>query len=121
MTSRVDSAVTDMTGPGAPPRRNGELVFEAPWQGRAFGMALGVVERLGLQWKDFQQRLIAEIAAHPDAPYYDCWVGALEELLLDRGVVSAQEMESAQRTAREPEASPVTAAAVRRTPQARTP
>jgi nitrile hydratase accessory protein len=100
MTSKVDSAVTAMTGPAAPPRRNGELVFDAPWQGRAFGMALGVVERLGLQWSDFQQRLIAAIAAHPDAPYYDCWVAALERLLLDYGLMSADDIEAAQQTVR---------------------
>jgi nitrile hydratase accessory protein len=100
MTPRVDAAVTAMTGPAAPPRRNGELVFDAPWQGRAFGMAVGVVEHLGLQWKDFQQRLIAEIAAHPEAPYYDAWVAALERLLLEHRAVTADEMEAARETVR---------------------
>lgn len=93
MNVRVDAAVTTMSGPEAPPRRNGELVFDAPWQGRAFGMAVGIVERLGLEWKAFQQRLIAEIAAHPEAAYYDCWVAALERLLLDYGAVTAEELE----------------------------
>ena len=77
MTSRVDAAVTALRGPLAPPRRNGELVFEAPWQGRAFGIALAVVERLGLEWRTFQEHLIAEIATRPEAPYYECWVAAL--------------------------------------------
>ena len=62
MTVHVDSAVTAMTAAAAPPRRNGELVFDAPWQGRAFGMALGVVKHLGLEWGAFQQRLISAIA-----------------------------------------------------------
>ncbi len=100
MTMRVDAAVTAMTGPAAPPRRNGELVFDAPWQGRAFGMAVAVVERLGLEWKAFQQRLIAAIAAHPEAPYYDCWVAALEQLVLDYGAVSAEELHTACATVR---------------------
>jgi len=95
MTVRVDTAVGAMSGAAAPPRRNGELVFDAPWQGRAFGMAVGVVERLGLEWDAFQQRLIAAIAAHPDAPYYDCWVAALERLVLDSAAVTAEEMEAA--------------------------
>ena len=43
-------AVTAMTGAAALPRRNGELVFDAPWQGRAFGLALALVQRLGLEW-----------------------------------------------------------------------
>ena len=100
MTTRVDAAVTAMTGAAAPPRRNGELVFDAPWQGRAFGMAVGLVERLGLEWSAFQQRLIAAIAAHPEAPYYDCWVAALERLALDYGAATAEEMEAAQETVR---------------------
>jgi nitrile hydratase accessory protein len=96
MTPHVDAAVTAMTGAAAPPRRNGELVFDAPWQGRAFGMAVGVVERLGLEWKAFQQRLIAQIAAHPEAPYYDCWMAALEQLVLDYSAVTADELDAAR-------------------------
>ncbi len=76
------------SGPAAPPRRNGELVFEAPWQGRAFGMALAVVRRLNLPWREFQRHLIAAIAASPDAPYYDSWVAALEALVVERGLAS---------------------------------
>jgi nitrile hydratase accessory protein len=100
MTTRVESAVTAMRGAAAPPRRNGELVFDAPWQGRAFGMAVGLVERLGLDWGAFQQRLIAAIAAHPEAPYYDCWVAALERLVLDYGAATAAELEAAREMVR---------------------
>jgi nitrile hydratase accessory protein len=88
----VDAAVADMRGPAALPRRNGELVFEAPWEGRAFGLALAVVRQLGLEWSEFQRHLIAAIAAHPEAPYYDCWVSALERLVLERGAVAADEL-----------------------------
>ena len=100
MTPRVDAAVTAMTGLAAPPRRNGELIFDAPWQGRVFGMAVGVVESLGLEWKAFQQRLIAAFAAQPEAPYYDCWVAALESLVLDHGAVTVEEMKAARHTVR---------------------
>jgi nitrile hydratase accessory protein len=91
----LDPAVAGMTGAAALPRRNGELVFEAPWQGRALGMALAVVERLGLPWRAFQEHLIAAIAARPEAPYYDCFVAALEELLVARGVVAHDEVDRA--------------------------
>jgi nitrile hydratase accessory protein len=90
----VDTAVADMPGPAALPRRNGELVFEAPWEGRAFGLALAVVRQLGLDWSEFQRHLIAEIAKHPEAPYYECWVTALEALVLDRRVVATGELEA---------------------------
>ena len=91
-TVRPGAEVTGMSGPAALPRRNGELVFEAPWQGRAFGMALAVVERLGVPWAEFQRRLIAEIAAHPDAPYYDAWLAALERLVVEHGLATADEL-----------------------------
>jgi nitrile hydratase accessory protein len=93
----LDAAVTAMTGGAALPRRNGELVFEAPWQGRVFGIALAVVRRLGVDWSEFQRRLITAIAEHPDAPYYDCWVAALERLVIDHQLVAARELDDAQR------------------------
>jgi nitrile hydratase accessory protein len=92
---KIDPAVAAMTGDAAPPRRNGELVFAAPWEGRAFGMALAVVQGLGLPWMEFQQRLIAAIAAAPDAPYYESWTAALERLVLDHGVCTAEELAAA--------------------------
>ena len=93
MSERPGAEVTGMTGPAALPRRNGELVFEAPWQGRAFGMALAVVERLGLPWTEFQRRLIEEIDRRPEAPYWDAWLAALERLVVERGVASQDEIE----------------------------
>ena len=97
----LDPAVAEMEGDAALPRRNGELVFEAPWQGRALAMALAVVERLGLPWSEFQTRLIAAIAARPDAPYYESWVAALETLLVEHGVVSMDAIEQASARVRE--------------------
>ena len=80
-------AVPAMDGAAAPPRKNGELVFEAPWQSRAFGMAVALYEAGRFEWNDFRERLIEEIARAPDAPYYACWTAALERLLFDRGMV----------------------------------
>ena len=33
-----------ITGHDGPPRANGELVFEAPWESRAFGVAVALHE-----------------------------------------------------------------------------
>jgi nitrile hydratase accessory protein len=93
VTVRPGPEITEMTGAAALPRRNGELVFEAPWQGRVLGMALAVVERLGLPWVEFQRRLIDEIDAHREAPYWDCWLAALERLVVERGVVAAEDLD----------------------------
>jgi hypothetical protein len=68
----------DLAGPAAPPRRNGELVFDAPWEAHAFGLALALLQREKLGWDAFRPQLVAAIAAHPDAAYYECLVEALE-------------------------------------------
>jgi nitrile hydratase accessory protein len=88
----------DVSGPAAPPRRNGELVFEAPWESRIFGATLALVERGALDWETFRARLIAAIAVHDaqhpgePTPYWSCWLSALESLLSDAGVCHPDEL-----------------------------
>ena len=76
------------------PRDNGQLVFEEPWQGRALGMGVATLERLGLNWTDFRPYLVSAIRVHEAAPgetaadaYYAAFLAALEELLRERGVM----------------------------------
>jgi nitrile hydratase accessory protein len=84
----VDAALGDE----APlPRDNGELVFEEPWQGRAVGMAVVALDRLGVPWADFRRHLAGAIAAHPASQdesaataYYAAWLDTLETLLAER-------------------------------------
>lgn len=94
-----------LDGPGAPPRLNGELVFDAPWQARAFGMAAGLVEAGQIDWPQFQAALIERVgradADHTDteqthadrtdtgrpAVYWQCWLEALGELLEGVGIL----------------------------------
>jgi cobaltochelatase CobN len=86
-----------LEGPAALPRRNGELVFEEPWQGRAFGMAVALHEQGLFAWEEFRQELIARIAAAEAAggpfDYYEAWLGAFERLLANRGLVSGGQLE----------------------------
>lgn len=100
-TVAVAPEVTEMSGVAALPRQNGELVFAAPWQGRAFGLALAVVRHLGVPWREFQTHLIAAITAEPGAPYYDCWVVALERLVLERRIATAGEIDELCRAVRD--------------------
>jgi nitrile hydratase accessory protein len=85
----VDRRVADLEGL---PRKNGELVFAAPWQSRIFGMAVALNERGTYEWDDFRRRLVDEIARDPDRDYYGSWLGALERLLLDTRVLSDTEL-----------------------------
>jgi nitrile hydratase accessory protein len=94
-------ATLDLAGPAAPPRRNGELVFEAPWESRLFGVTLALCRAGCFEWEEFRQALIAAIAeweraGHPPESwrYYRCWASALERVLASRGLCSAPELES---------------------------
>ena len=54
MTSTADRWIADMEGQAAMPRKNGEFVFEAPWEGRAFGMAVALKDQGHCEWGDFR-------------------------------------------------------------------
>ena len=76
------------------PRRNGELVFDAPWESRAFGLAAAVVETcFGKDWEPFRLRLIAAITADGARPYWESWTVALEDLLVTTALLSADDLE----------------------------
>lgn len=83
-----------LTGALAPPMMNGEAVFEAPWQGRVFGMAHALAAAGHFGWDDFRACLIEELAEWDRAgtgefAYYDHFQRALERLLETREVISA--------------------------------
>src|SRR5204862_349781 len=92
----IDAEIAQATGPAALPRRNGELVFTAPWQGRAFGMAVALRQARQFAWRDFQERLEREIGAAGPADdathYYEHWLAALERLAVERGLVDGAEL-----------------------------
>ena len=83
--------IADMTGQAALPRKNGELVFEEPWQGRIFGMTVAMRHDALFEWREFQARLIAEIARAERegeaSTYYERWLRAFERLIADRGLL----------------------------------
>jgi nitrile hydratase accessory protein len=96
-TSRPD---IEIEGPAAPPRRNGELVFQEPWEGRAFGLAVTLRDEGHLPWDAFRRRLIGAIAnadslpaGEPRPGYYENWLAALRHLLVGSGVTTETEIE----------------------------
>lgn len=93
----VDRVVAVMEGQAALPRQNGELVFEEPWQGRVFGMAVALHERGLYEWEEFRQTLIARIAAAEARPaafaYYEIWLQTFEALLARKHLVTNSELD----------------------------
>ena len=90
----------DLEGPAAPPRANGELVFEQPWQGRAFGLAMTLTEQGVVSYEAFRDHLIARIAAwEADPPtepysYYAQWLQALEDVLAEQALVATADVDA---------------------------
>lgn len=83
----------DTDGPAAPPRSNGELIFDEPWESRAFAMAVALAEAGVFTWPQFRTALVARIsrwqASGADWHYYRQWLGALEDVLGTSGAVSS--------------------------------
>jgi nitrile hydratase beta subunit-like protein len=70
------------------PRRNGEMVFDAPWESRAFGLAAAYLDASGQGWEAFRTHLKEAVAELPDStPYYQAWVVALDRLMAADGIV----------------------------------
>jgi nitrile hydratase accessory protein len=102
-TSFEQFAAASMLGQKeAPPRSNGELLFQRAWEGRAFGMAIALSKKGHYEWEDFRRELISSIAEWEDQhgndglewDYYQRWLLALERLLKEAYLLNYQELES---------------------------
>lgn len=97
MPADIDRDVADLKGAAALPRKNGELVFNQPWEGRIFGMALALRSQTPYAWSDFRERLERQIAAagpsDDGSRYYEHWLGAFEALLNDMELLTPAELE----------------------------
>ena len=96
MALEPDRQIADMDGASSLPRKNGELVFDAAWEARVFGMTISMHERQLFAWNEFRDHLIEEIAtadrAGSDSTYYERWLEAFEHLLVERGLLSHEEL-----------------------------
>ena len=100
MSLALPEEVELMDGVSALPRDNGDLVFAAPWEGRALAMAVALVDRLDLPWDVFRQQLMRAIADDPDRPYYESWAAALETMVVALDLVTPAELDRATPTER---------------------
>ncbi len=60
-----------------------EPTFAAPWEARAFALAVALRDAGHLRWPDFSERLAARLAAdeHGDATSSEHWLAALEDVI----------------------------------------
>jgi len=88
-TQAIPSIPCDAEGP----------VFREPWEAQAFALTLHLYDRGLFSWPEWAQTLGAEIkraqvAGDPDtgATYYRHWLAALERIVAEKGVTSAQSL-----------------------------
>lgn len=79
-----------METPGLP-RDEAGPVFREPWEAQAFAMAVAAHQAGCFTWPEWTAALGRRIAAG-DAPYYEQWMAALEELLVGKGILTGAEL-----------------------------
>ena len=77
-------------------RLDPDHVFSAPWEARAFALALKLSESGHFTWDEFRAHLIAEVGASDrirardgtsdQGEYYEHFLRALEKLLDEKGI-----------------------------------
>lgn len=102
MDGIADMGGTPGWGPAHPPRRD-EPVFEEPWQGRAFALAI-LASRIacgGINTDAFRHALERlDRAAYLDDGYYGRWVNAGELMLTERSILAPGAIEARARNLR---------------------
>ena len=96
---QTPSYISNMEGKSSLPRKNGELVFQEPWEGKIFAMAVALNKRDLYPWNDFRDKLIEEIRRteknDPDHEtekyYYEHWQKAFEKLLIEKKIVTQEQ------------------------------
>ena len=95
---QADRQISAMEAQIALPRENGELVFQAPWEARAFGLAVALNQQDLYKWREFSAELAATIAEaeQNDDPssYYTRWIASLEELIIAKGLLSREQLDA---------------------------
>lgn len=79
--------------------------FDAPWQARAFALAVAVSKETACDWDAFQERFVERVQAiDPDglqqdveAVYFNEWLAALEEVLDVADLLDRDELAERQR------------------------
>jgi nitrile hydratase accessory protein len=93
LAAGLDAALDDLPAAAAPPRANGQPLFAAPWQSRAFGIVVCLHQQGLFEWDQFKALLIDEIdragAGGRGEDYYERWVAACGRLLAQLGTVPA--------------------------------
>jgi len=103
VTDDLEATIGDVREATEPPGEE-DVVFDAPWQARAFALTVALRREGNFPWEAFQTRLAEELEASADvtapstadedaeAAYYEAWLSAFERLLLEEDVLDDEEL-----------------------------
>ncbi len=66
--------------------------FEEPWQAQAFALTVHMHEQGHFTWSEWAEALSAQIHSGVERAYYGHWLTALETLIAEKGLSSAQDL-----------------------------
>jgi len=95
-----DKTISEIRQKEELPEDADNINFQAPWQARAFSIVLSLYEKDLFTWNEFQSRLIeqvqdedhAQINNQLESVYYQQWISALENLLVEKGICNPEEI-----------------------------
>ena len=79
---------------------DGDMVFKEPWEAKAFAIVVTLSQEGRFTWSEWvecfsahvERATSAEAEGRTAQTYYEQWVDALEELLVKKGVTSAEQI-----------------------------
>ncbi|MGR9497849.1 nitrile hydratase accessory protein [Rhizobium leguminosarum] len=87
---------------GLPRSPKGEPVFPEPWAAEAFAMTVHLHAKGLFSWSEWAETLSAQLhkpgRAEDGSDYFDCWVAALSDLIVNRGIADADTIQSLQQS-----------------------
>ncbi|WP_179954327.1 nitrile hydratase accessory protein [Denitrobaculum tricleocarpae] len=93
----------DLAQATLPDRSDSEPLFRTPWHARIFALIVALVKNEEIPWKSFQEKLVSTLKQHQsadvqltaeeiDLQYFECWLLAAEETLLEAGFVETSQV-----------------------------
>lgn len=100
--SRCETGSPLAQSPQLPLSSEGEPVFPEPWAAEAFAMTVHLHEKGLFTWGEWAETLSRELhrsgRAQDGSDYFDCWVAALCDLIVSRGIADVATITALQQS-----------------------
>lgn len=95
-----DIQVAQLRSRSLPVCADGDMVFTEPWEAKAFAIVVTLAQAGYFTWSEWvdcfsthvERATNAEVAGNVSKTYYEQWVDAAEDLLVSKGLTSAEQL-----------------------------